>query len=227
MTTPPLSSPLQFSASWSHLILLCAFIPLFPSSGHAQQSGVVGQSEREIRILQERSDWVRNQIAKAQTALSDQDFNGRDYESAFAYSKSALDALPVGGAATANLRTVALETFSKASLALAQLRISEGRYQDAELVVTTATGKPYDSVYPPLLRLQKDLDNPDRFNRTMTPGFISKVEQVKQLLAEAQGYYDSGRFDAAFNNYQEVLNLDPQNMAARHGMEQVDKERST
>ena len=225
-TSPPLSSPLQFSASWSHLILLCAFIPLFPSSGNAQQSGVVGQSEREIRILQERSDWARNQIAKAQTALSDHDFNGRDYESAFAYSKSALDALPEGGAATANLRAVAMETFSKASLVLAQLRISEGRYQDAELVVTTATGKPYNSNYAPLVRLQKDLNNPDRFNRTMTPGFISKVEQVKQLLAEAQGKYDSGRFDAAFNDYQKVLNLDPQNMAARRGMEEVDKERS-
>jgi len=186
----------------------------------------VGQSEREIRILQERGDWARNQIAKAHTALSDQDFNGRDYESAFAYSKSALDALPTSGAATANLRAMAMETFSKASLALAQLRISEGRYQDAELVVRTATGKPYDSSYAPLLGLQKDLNNPDRFNRTMTPGFISKVEQVKQLLAEAQGYYDSGRFDAAFTDYQKVLNLDPLNTAARLGMEQVDKERS-
>jgi general secretion pathway protein D len=186
----------------------------------------VGQSEREIRILQERSDWARKQIAKAQTALSDQDINGRDYESAFACSKSALDALPAGGAATANLRAMAMETFSKASLALAQLRISEGRYQDAELVVTTATGKPYNSNYAPLIQLQKDLNNPDRFNRTMTPGFISKVEQVKQLLAEARGKYDSGRFDAAFNDYQKILNLDPQNMAARRGMEEVDKERS-
>jgi general secretion pathway protein D len=225
-TSYPFSSLLQASSSWSRLILLCGVIPFLPSSVKAQQSGVVGQSEREIRILQERSDWARNQIAKAQTALSDQDFNGRDYESAFAYSKSALDALPAAGEATANLRSIALETFSKASLALAQLRISEGRYQDAELVVTTATGNPYNSNYAPLVRLWRDLNNPDRFNRTMTPGFLSKVEQVKQYLAQAQGYYDSGRFDAAFNNYQKVLNLDPQNMAARLGMEQVDKERS-
>ena len=225
-TSSPHCSLVQASSYWILRILLGGVIPLLPSSGNAQQSGVVGQSEREIRILQERSDWARNQIAKAQTALSDQDFNGRDYESAFAYSKSALDALPEGGVATANLRAMAMDTFSKASLALAQLRISEGRYQDAELVVATATGKPYNSNYAPLVLLQKDLNNPDRFNRTMTPGFISKVEQVKQLLAEAQGKYDSGRFDAAFNDYQKVLNLDPQNMAARLGMEQVDKERS-
>ena len=203
--------------------ILCGVIP---GPLLAQQSGVVGQSEREIRILQERSTWAQEQIAKAKRALSDDDFNGRDYESAFALSKSAVDALPVGGAATVNLRAMAMETFSKSSFALAQLRISEGRYEDAELVVSTATGKPYDSTYGPLLALQKDLRDPDHFNRTMTPGFISKVEQTKQLLSEAQGFYASGRFDAAFNNYQKVLNLDPQNTSARLGMEQVNKQRS-
>jgi len=200
---------------------------LIIGSANAQQSGVVGQSERELRILQERSEWAKGQIVKAQSSLSDNDFSGRDYESAFAYSKSALDALPVGGAATANLRALAMETFSRASLALAQLRISEGRYEDAELVVNTATGKPYDSSSAPLLDLKKDLNEPNHFNRTMTPGFITKVEQVKQLLNEARGYYDSGRFDAAFNNYQKVLNLDPQNTSARLGMEEVNKQRST
>jgi general secretion pathway protein D len=189
---------------------------------HGQQSGVVGQSEREIRILQERSTWARTQTVKASASLADNDF-----ESAFALSKSAVDSLPAGGVATAGLRSQAMEIFSKASLALARQRISEGRFEDAELVVKTATGKPYDSTYAPLLGLQKQLGNPDQFNRTMTPGFLTKVEQVKQLLSEAQGLYESGRFDAAFNNYQKVLNLDPENNSARLGMEQVNKERST
>lgn len=213
--------------TWSRHLPLYALMSVLLCSGQAQQSGVVGQSEREIRILQERSEWAKSQIVKAQNALSDNDFNGRDYESAFAYSKSALDALPASGAATASLRAMAMQTFSRASLALAQLRISEGRYEDADLVINTATGKPYDSTYTPLLNLKKDLNSPDRFNRTMTPGFISKVEEVKQLLNEAQGYYDSGRFDAAFNDYQKVLNLDPQNTSARLGMEQVNKQRSS
>jgi general secretion pathway protein D len=205
------------------LVLTGIFLP---ATAPAQQSGVVGQSERQIRILQERSDWAKNQITKAQAALSDNDLNGRDFESAFALSKSALDALPNQGEATKGLRSLALETFAKASVCLARLRISEGRYEDAELVVSTATEKPYQSTYPPLLALRNELANPDAFNRTMTPGFISKVEQVKQLLAEAQSLYDSGRFDAAFNNYQKVLNIDPQNTSARLGMEQVNKQRS-
>ena len=188
----------------------------------AQQSGVIGQSEREIKILQERSDWARSQVGKAQTALDENDF-----ESAFALSKSAVDALPASGQATAGLRSLAMETFSKASLSLARQRISEGRYEDAELVVEKAINKPYDSGYGPLLGLEKQLQDPNQFNRTMTPNFIAKVEQTKQLLSEAQGLYASGRFDAAFKNYQKVLNLDPENTAARLGMEQVNKQRSS
>ena len=182
----------------------------------------MGQSEREIRILQERSNWAQSQIAKASLALADNDF-----ETAFALSKSAVDALPAGGQASAGLRSIAMETFSKSALSLATQRISEGRYEDAELVVITTTSKPYDSNYTPLLRLQKQLRDPDQFNRTMTPGFISKVEQVKQLLSEAQGLYQSARFDAAFNQYQKVLNLDPENTSARLGMERINKQRTS
>jgi general secretion pathway protein D len=201
-------------------ILLFALIPFEYARG--QQSGVVGQTEREIRIQQERASWTQDQTAKANQALVEDDF-----ETAFALSKSALDALPSGGSASIGLRSVAMEAFSKASLSLAKQRISEGRFEDAELVVKTAVEKPYASTYAPLLSLRKELQDPNAFNRTMTPGFISKVAQVEQLLSEAQGLYDSGRFDAAFNDYQKVLNLDPQNTSARRGMEQVNKQRSS
>jgi len=202
---------------------LLAFLYLLPGVAglHAQQSVVVGQSEREIRIQQERTDWAKSQTAKASRALASNDF-----ESAFALSKSAVDALPSGGEATKGLRTLAMETFSKASLSLAKQRISEGRYEDAETVVNAATDKPYNSTYKPLLTLQSELRDPNQFNRTMTPGSIAKVEEVKQLLSEAQGLYASGRYDAAFKDYQKILNIDPENTASRLGMEQVNKQRS-
>lgn len=200
---------------------------IFSIPSNAQQSGVVGQAEREIRILEERSQWAKNQIATSQDILSRKNPNGPDYESAFALSKSALDALPSSGEATAGLRRLALATFSKASLGLAEMRISQGRFEDAELVVAAATSKPYESTYAPLLSLKKDLQSPDRFNRTVTPGFLAKVDEVKQLLSDAQGYYQSGRFDAAFKAYEKVLNIDPQNTAARMGMEEVNKQRTS
>lgn len=202
--------------------ILTALLLLAPVAlATAQQSGLVGQSEREIRIRQERSSWSLSQSSKAREAI-----NQNDYESAFALAKSAVDALPAGGQSSQETRVTALDTLSKASLLLARQRISEGRYEDAELIVMTVTESPYGSTDPALLGLRKDLQNPDQFNRTMTPGFLVKTEQVKEFLAEAQGLYGSGRYDAAFKKYEQVLNLDPQNTSARLGMEQVNAKRS-
>jgi general secretion pathway protein D len=66
------------------------------------------------------------------------------------------------------------------------------------------------------------LHQPGYFNKTIGPAFIAKVEEVKQLLTEADGYYQSGRYDLAFKRYEQVLNLDPYNVAARRGQEKID-----
>ena len=118
------------------------------SQVQAQQSGLVGQSEREIKVLQERSAWAQTQTAKATVALSENDF-----ETAFALSKSAMDALPLAGDASQGIRSLTLETFSKAAFSLATQRVSEGRFDDAELVpplqpashTTQITGRLLDS----------------------------------------------------------------------------------
>ena len=41
------------------------------------------------------------------------------------------------------------------------------------------------------------------------------------MLLEADGFYGSGRFDLAFKRYEQVLNIDKYNIAARRGMERV------
>jgi len=58
-------------------------------------------------------------------------------------------------------------------------------------------------------------------NQTRGPKFLAKVEEVKRLLAEAESYYRIGRYDLAFKKYEQVLNLDPYNVAARRGEEKV------
>src|SRR5438477_3397668 len=55
----------------------------------------------------------------------------------------------------------------------------------------------------------------------MSPPFIEKVGQVKQLLTEADGFYQSGRYDLAMKRYDQVLALDPYNTAARKGQEKI------
>src|SRR5437763_1696981 len=55
----------------------------------------------------------------------------------------------------------------------------------------------------------------------MSTNFIEKVEQVKQLLTEADGFYNSGRYDLAMKRYDQVLALDPYNTAERKGQEKI------
>jgi len=66
------------------------------------------------------------------------------------------------------------------------------------------------------------LRTPGYYNKTMGPKFIAKVEEVKKLLTDADGYYSSGQYDLAFKKYEQVLALDPYNTAARRGEEKLD-----
>src|SRR5205807_5603942 len=104
----------------------------------------------------------------------------------------------------------------------AEARIAEGEYGAAESIVGEILEERYDPNCRPALELLAHLRTPGYFNKTMGPKFIAKVEEVKKLLADADGYYNSGRYDLAFKKYEQVLALDPYNTAARHGEEKID-----
>ncbi len=128
---------------------------------------------------------------------------------------------PVADRRAQSIRESALDGFCRAAVKLAEQRISEGRYQDATTTVTVVLEERYAPNYGPALALERKLRDPTRFNRALTPGFIANIEEVKQLLLEADGFYASGRFDLAFKRYEQVLNIDKYNIAARRGMERV------
>jgi general secretion pathway protein D len=182
-----------------------------------QQSGLQGAAEREINRREVVSNFAKDAIAQGNDALAN-----KDYESAYAYFKSAVDALPGGGPATVELRSEAMTGFGTSVVSLANQRITEGRYEDAQTVVKVILEDQYDPNYEPALTLLTNLQTPGHFNPTITPGFVANVELVKQLLREADGFYQSGRFDLAAKRCEEVLNIDKYNIAARRLMEQVD-----
>jgi general secretion pathway protein D len=206
---PKMKSQVLIAMTAASLALSTAFSP-------AQQSGVQSTAEREIRRQETMADYAQKAVSKGTEAMLNQ-----DYESAFAYFKSAVDVLPGGGPATQEVREEALDGFCRAAVKLAEQRISEGRYQDATTTVTVVLEERYAPNYGPALALERKLKDPTRFNRALTPGFIANIEEVKQLLLEADGFYASGRFDLAFKRYEQVLNIDKYNIAARRGMERV------
>ena len=185
---------------------------------NAQYPGVQGTVERQIQLLEQKKAFAADQISKADEAMADLDF-----ESAYAYFKSAVDTLPQGGAATADVRSQALEGFCDAAVKLARQRVSEGRYADARTMVDVVLEESYDPNYGPALSLRSQLLNPEGFvdRGTLTPGHVAKVEEVKKLIKEGEGYFATGRYDLAFKRCEQALNVDKYNIAARKLMERI------
>ena len=51
--------------------------------------------------------------------------------------------------------------------------------------------------------------------------WLAGLKGIPKHLYEADGFYQAGRFDLAIKRYEQVLNIDRYNIAARKGMEQV------
>lgn len=221
----PSALTIRLSSSLAVLLALSATHPRFVMAGTGGSAGPsVGlESQAELEIAKRQmlaEEFAPQAMQRGSVALME-----RDYETAFAQYKAAVDALP-DAPKVRELRAVALDGFSKAAMGLAEQRIAEGRWKDAEETVNKLLEPQYNPNYKPAQRLLARLEAPDYFNKTVQPGFVSKVEAVKKLLLEGQGLYDSGRFDEAFKKYEEVLRMDRYNIAARRGMEQVNVERS-
>src|ERR1700719_4362288 len=116
----------------------------------------------------------------------------------------------------------AVTGFCESGIKLAEERIAKAKYAEAESIVREVLDDRYNPNCRPALELLAHLQTPGYYNRTMGPKFIAKVEEVKRLLTDADGYYDSGRYDLAFKKYEQVLALDPYNTAARRGEERID-----
>src|SRR5439155_736298 len=145
----------------------------------------------------------------------------RNYTVAHDEFRSALNSLP-DAVTSAKAHDEALAGFCESGVKVAEQNIAEGKFAEAESVLREVLADRYDPNCRPALELLAHLQQPGFFNKTMGPTFIEKVEEVKQLLADADGYYDSGRYDLAFKKYEQVLALDPYNTAARRGQEKID-----
>ena len=182
---------------------------------------MVAISEREILKRQEEAKQAEQLIAIARRDLSDKNLEG-------AYSNY-LQALQItrSGVATQKQRSALISEFSKTGIDYANWLISNGRYQDAENTAKTILSPEFNPTYKPAMQMLANLEQPGYYNRTTTPAFASKREEVKTLLSQAEGYYATGRNDLALKRYEQVLNLDPYSTAARNGMEMVNKQRKT
>jgi general secretion pathway protein D len=181
---------------------------------------VVSVSDREIVRRQENVLLADKLIAKGDQAVKDKDF-----ETAYVSYLDALDKIPEGTAAAAQ-RNPAVAKFSDAGISYANFLVQNGRYGDAEKVAKTILLPQFNPGFKPAVQFLSNLEQPDFVNKTVTPQFAASRDQVSKLLAEADGYFATGRLDLAIKRYEQVLNIDRYNNAARMGMEKVNNQKS-
>ena len=197
--------------------LVIGSILLQPAAMWAQSlagSHTQGAANREEARRMAREVTGREETAEGQNAM-----RRKDYEAAYAHYKNACENIPAGAPAAAVARKLAVEGFTNAGLRLAEQRVSEGYYASA--VQSLQEVLRHNPNEKRVTRLLANIEAPDYFNKQMTPSHRAKVEEVKQLFIEAQGYRDLGKYDLADRKYQEIITRDPYNQAARQGRADV------
>ena len=183
-------------------------------------NSVQGIAEREIV---RRNDLVTR--AQQAIAAGDKAMEAKDYETAVQQYKAAADLLP-DSPVTQKVRNAAVERFCQASVKLAEQQIAEGNFAQAEATAKAVLASNYNPKCSAALTLLAHLEEPGYYNKTITPKFHAKVEQVKAWFVDAQGFYESGQYEKAMMRYDQILQMDPTNAAAREGQIKVDLART-
>jgi general secretion pathway protein D len=195
-------------------LVVSGLILCLPALGQAQNVKTI--ADREVARRQAGIPHGEEIVARAQSELS-----ARQYQLAHDDFRTALHYLP-GSAASRTSYSAALDGFCESGVKLAEQRAAEGKYEEAEQILNEILTDAYNPNCREARTMLTHLHDPGYINKTMGPKFLAKVEEVKRLLTEAEGFYQSGRYDLAMKRYDQVLNLDPYNTAARKGQERID-----
>jgi general secretion pathway protein D len=176
--------------------------------------------ESVVTASREESKRRESVLLKAETDIqvARKAMAARDFDSAVNLYKGILDTLE-SSPKTAKIRSEAKVGFRDATIELSKVRITEGRYAVSEQLLDNLLKT--EPECRAALRMKEQLSTPGYYNKTITPTFRADIEQVKQWLLDAQGFYDSGRFDLAMKRADQVLSKDPYNIAARKLQEKV------
>jgi general secretion pathway protein D len=194
-------------------LLMLAILSAICATTFAQNTNTV--AAREAARRQAALPRGQEALGRAKEAMAE-----RNYTVAHEEFRLALTFLP-DAVISEKSHDEALNGFCVSGLKLAEQKIAEGKYGDAETICRELLSTRYDPNCRGAAELLARLQDPGSINRTMGPKFISKVEEVRKLLSDAEGYYNSGRYDLAFKKYEQILALDPYNVAARRGEERL------
>lgn len=176
------------------------------------QEGMAGEElGRRQALLEEAAELMR----KGEESMAGQRFDHA--LEAFAGVREMLPKAPM----TAELLDKATARYVDASLAQAELQVQAGDLKGAKALVERALSKEVAPGHPAATAMLEQLNDPVRHNPAMNLGHAEQVEQVVEHLVKAEGAIALGRYDMADEQFREVLRIDPFNVTARRGLEQV------
>ncbi len=200
-------------------LILAATVIMAPAPSWALDA--VALSEREIIRRQEDLLQAESLVSKASRSKAD-----KNLEAAYTQYLEAVE-LTHGSSIAAARRSEIVNDFSRCGIDYANWLVSQGRFADAESVAKTILSPQINPSFKPAVQFLANLEQPGYYNRTVTPRSAANTDEASKLLNQAQGYFATGRYDLAMKRYEQVLNIDPYNTAARNGMEQVAQQRTT
>jgi general secretion pathway protein D len=207
-------------ASCRHLLLL---LPLALSSPITSLKAQATSSPHLLVAENERAA-VRSQesLFKAQSFMKKalEKRSQHNLEGAYQDACEAIQSAPSGTSAQSE-RQALIANYSRIALEEAHELIQNGRYQEAETIAKSILEPSINPGNKDAIHLLSNLEQPDFFNKTVTPKSAAKREEVIKLLSEATGLTQSGRYELAMKQYDAVLQIDPYNTAARKGMEVI------
>src|SRR5438045_7954500 len=194
--------------------IVAALFALLSATAFAQNADSI--ADHEVQRRQAAIPAGESALARGKSAM-----HSRNYTVAYQEFKTAITYLP-DAIVSGRAHDEAADGLCKSGTVLAEARIAQGDYPGAEAILSEILSR-YDPNCRHAQELLAHMRQPGYFNKTVDAGFINKVEEVKRLLAEADGFYQYGQYDKAMKSYDRVLALDPYNTAARRGQENKDQ----
>ena len=193
------------------LATACLIVPVL--AGEPRGSSRFSESEVSRRSVA---------IDEAQELLrkGDEAYTAERYAEAIEAYAGARELIP-NAPVSADLRSAATERYAQASVEQARVLSRNGDVAGAKAAVDKVLNEAVAPNNSGALAMRAQLDDPIRTNPALTAAHTKDVDSVRRLLYTAEGAYNLGNYDQAKSTYQDVLQIDPTNTAARRGMAQV------
>ncbi len=213
--------PISFPNEFPHRYAVLAIPILLAVAVSAQTEG--GHSTLAQRELERRQASV--QEAQMLLLKGDEAYQAGKYKEAMEAYAGASVAFP-DAPTTAELKAGATQRYAQASVEYGRELSRKGDVAEAKAIMDKVLADGVAPNDPMANAFRAELDDPIRNNPALTKDHAADIDAVRRLLYMAQGEFDLGKFDAAYKHYEEIIRIDPQNTAARRGMERVAAKKS-